>query len=100
MTEMQAQMKIISYIMPVVFMGVFNNYASALGWYYFAANVITIGQQIFMRRFVNEDKLHAQIQENKKKPVKESSFQRRLTEMAKKQQEMAATRNNNKGKKK
>lgn len=101
-TEMQAQMKIISYIMPVVFMGVFNNYPAALGWYYFAANVITIGQQIFMRRFVNEEKLHAQIQENKKKPVKESAFQKRLADMAKRQQQIAASRSNGKpnGKKK
>jgi YidC/Oxa1 family membrane protein insertase len=40
-----------------------------------------------IRRFVNEDKLHARIQENKTKTVKKSSFQKRLEEMTKQQQQ-------------
>lgn len=80
---MTGQMKWMSYIMPVVFLFVLNSYASGLNYYYFISNLFTIGQQLAIRSFVNEDKLHAEIQENKKKPVKSSKFQQKLEEMAK-----------------
>jgi YidC/Oxa1 family membrane protein insertase len=51
------------------------------------ANLFTFAQMFLIRRFVNEDKLHARIQENKTKPVKKSSFQKRLEEMTKQQQQ-------------
>lgn len=89
LTGVTGQMKWISYLMPVLFLGFFNNYASGLTYYYFLANMITFGQNVLIRRFfVDEDKLHKQIQENKKKPVviKKSGFQQRLEEMAKKNQ--------------
>lgn len=89
LTGVSGQMKWISYLMPVLFLGFFNNYASGLTYYYFLANMITFGQNVLIRRFfVDEDKLHKQIQENKKKPVviKKSGFQQRLEEMAKKNQ--------------
>lgn len=80
------QMKIVSYIMPVIFLGVFNSYAAGLSYYYFLSNLATIGQQFLIRRRVDENKLHIQIQEHKKKPESErkSSFQKRLEEYAKK----------------
>ncbi|MEI6854352.1 MAG: membrane protein insertase YidC, partial [Bacteroidota bacterium] len=53
-------------------------------YYYFLANVITFLQMYLFRKFINEDKIHARIQENKKKPVKVSGFQKRLEDMAKK----------------
>jgi YidC/Oxa1 family membrane protein insertase len=77
-------MKTMMYIMPVMFLGLFNNYASGLSYYYFLANVITFGQMYIFRLVINEDKVHAKIQENKKKPVKKSGFQARLEEAAKK----------------
>lgn len=77
------QMKYLGYIMPILFLGFFNNYASGLTYYYFLSNCITIIQQMAIRRFVNEDALHAKIQENKKKPVKKSGFQAKMEEMAK-----------------
>ena len=80
---MGGQMKYIGYIMPIMFLGFFNKYSAGLSYYYFLSNMITFGQQAIMRRFVNEDKLHASIQENKKKPVKKSKFQERLENMAK-----------------
>jgi len=89
LTGVTGQMKWISYLMPVLFLGFFNNYASGLTYYYFLANMITFGQNVMIRRFfVDEDKLHKQIQENKKKPVviKKSGFQQKLEEMAKKNQ--------------
>ncbi|MCK9481525.1 MAG: membrane protein insertase YidC [Bacteroidia bacterium] len=86
LTAAGAQMKIISYLMPIMFLGFFNNYPAALSYYYFLANMITFGQQALFKRFVDEDKLHKQIAANKKKKVsvKKSSFQKRLEDYAKK----------------
>ncbi|TAE86140.1 MAG: membrane protein insertase YidC [Bacteroidetes bacterium] len=80
---MTGQMKWMSYIMPVVFLFVLNSYSSGLNYYYFVSNLFTIGQQLMIRSFVDDKKLHAEIQENKKKPVKVSKFQQKLEEMAK-----------------
>ncbi len=76
-------MKMMLYIMPVMFLGIFNNYASGLSYYYFLANLITFAQMFIMRRFVDEDKLRAKIQANKKKPKKKSGFQKRIDEAVK-----------------
>jgi len=78
-------MKTMMYLMPIMFLGFFNSYSSGLSYYYLLANLFTFAQMYVIRRFVNEDKLHAQIQENKKKPVKKSNFQKRLEDMAKQQ---------------
>lgn len=78
-------MKMMMYMMPVMFLGFFNSYAAGLSYYYLLANLFTFGQMFLIRRFVNEEKLHARLQENKKKPVKKSNFQKRMEEMAKQQ---------------
>ncbi|HQI69317.1 MAG TPA: membrane protein insertase YidC [Bacteroidales bacterium] len=80
----QPGMKFVMYAMPVMFLGFFNDYASGLSYYYLLANLITFAQMFLFRKFVNEEKIHARIQENKKKPVKVSGFQKRLEEMSKK----------------
>ena len=85
-------MKTMMYIMPIMFLFLLNNYPSGLSYYYFLANTITIGQTYLIRRFVDEDKIHAQLQENKKKPVKKSGFQKRLEDMAKQQQSVQKKR--------
>ena len=77
-------MKTMMYLMPIMFLGMFNNYSSGLSYYYFLANVITFGQMFLIRRTINEEKILAKIQEQKKKPVNKSSFQKRLEDMAKK----------------
>lgn len=78
-------MKTMMYIMPVMFLGIFNNYASGLSYYYLLANLFTFGQMWLIRRTINEEKLLLKLQENKKKPLKKSGFQRRIEEMAKQQ---------------
>ncbi|MEI6764498.1 MAG: membrane protein insertase YidC [Bacteroidota bacterium] len=83
-TTSQPGMKFLMYAMPVMFLGFFNNFAAGLSYYYFLANVITFLQMYLFRKFVNEDKVHERIQENKKKPTKTSGFQKRLEDMAKK----------------
>lgn len=96
MTGVSGQMKYLGYIMPLVFLPVLNSYSSALSYYYFLANMITFGQQWAVRKFIiDEDKIHRQIQENKKKPVKKSKFAQRLEDLSKaaqQQQQQRATK--------
>lgn len=82
-------MKWMMYIMPIIFLGVLNNYSSGLSYYYFLANLITFGQTYLARLFINEDDLHRKMQENKAKVVKPSKFQQRLETMMKEQQQRA-----------
>ncbi|MEQ8325217.1 MAG: membrane protein insertase YidC [Vicingaceae bacterium] len=86
-SEMMAtQMKIMMYLMPIMMLFFFNSYSSGLSYYYFIANVISMGQMLAIKNWIiDEDKIHAQIQMNKAKPQsqKKSRFQKRLEEMAK-----------------
>jgi YidC/Oxa1 family membrane protein insertase len=82
-TQQMPGMKTMMYIMPIMFLGFFNSYASALSYYYLLANVITFTQMYLFRRFIDEDKIRAKIEQHKKKPVKKSSFQKRMEDMAK-----------------
>jgi YidC/Oxa1 family membrane protein insertase len=88
-TQQMPGMKTMMYLMPIMFLGFFNNYSAGLSYYYMLANLFTFAQMFIIRRFVNEDKLHKRIQENKSKPVKKSSFQKRLEDMTKQQQQKA-----------
>jgi len=77
-------MKTMMYLMPIMFLGMFNNYAAGLSYYYFLANIITFGQMFVFRYAINEDKLRAVIEKNKKKPAKKkSAFAKRLEDAAK-----------------
>lgn len=82
MPDMGKIMKIMIYISPVMMLFFFNNYASGLSLYYFISNLITIGIMLVIKNYiVKEDKIHAQIQENKTKEKKETKFQRKMREM-------------------
>ncbi|WP_405395977.1 membrane protein insertase YidC [Maribacter sp. Asnod2-G09] len=75
-------MKFIMYLMPFMMLIFFNNYASGLSLYYFVSNTITIGIMLVIKNVIlDNDKIHAQIQENKKKPKKENKFQKKMREM-------------------
>ncbi|MEK6155155.1 membrane protein insertase YidC [Flavobacteriaceae bacterium 3-367] len=75
-------MKFIMYLSPLLMLFFFNNYASGLSLYYFVSNLITIFIMLTIKKFIlDEDKIHAQIQENKKKPKKENKFQKKMREM-------------------
>ena len=80
MPGMQAMM----YMMPVMFLVWFNNYASGLSYYYFIATLFTIIQTWAIRKWMVDDtKVLAMLEESKKKPVKKSKFQQRLEDAAK-----------------
>ncbi len=81
-------MKWLMYLMPVMFLLWFNDYASGLSYYYFLSLLITIVQTWIFRRVVDEKKVRAEMAENAKKPRKKSGFMARL-EAAQKQQQAA-----------
>ncbi|KFD40112.1 membrane protein insertase YidC [Schleiferia thermophila] len=80
------QLKYMMYLMPVIFLGVFNNYAAGLTYYYFVSNLITFGQQYAIKSFIDEEKLHAKIKENQAREVKPSKFMQTFEQLAKEQQ--------------
>ncbi len=79
----QPGMKAMTYMMPVMFMLIMNNLSSGLTYYYFLANIITYIQNLVSKRFIDEKKVLATLEENKKKPLKKSKWQQRLDEVAK-----------------
>ena len=89
-------MKIIMYLMPLMMLFFFNNYASGLSLYYFISNLLTIALMLVIKNFiVDENKIHLQLEENKKKPKKAGGFTARLQkamEEAEKQQRVKQKR--------
>jgi YidC/Oxa1 family membrane protein insertase len=82
MPDMSKMMKYMMYFSPIMMLFFFNNYASGLSLYYFISNLISIGIILVIKNYIlDEDKIHAQIQENKKKPKKENRFQKKMSEM-------------------
>jgi len=79
-------MKWMMYLMPVMFLVFFNNYAAGLSYYYFLSLLITIIQTYIFRRVVSEEKVRAKMRENAKKPRKKSGFMARLEEAQRRQQ--------------
>lgn len=81
-------MKWMMYLMPVMFLFFFNNYAAGLSYYYFLSLLITIIQTYVFRQVVNEDKVRATMRENARKPKKKSGFMARLEAAQRQQQAM------------
>lgn len=97
---MQTQMKIMQVVFPIMMLFFFNNVSSGLSLYFFVSNMITFGQQAAIKRFfIDEKALHAQMQENKAKPIKQSKFQQRWAEMLEQAQEAQKRANEEKNKK-
>ena len=81
-------MKWMMYLMPVMFMVFFNNYAAGLSYYYFLSLLITIVQTYAFRFVIKEEDVRRTMAENAKKPKKKSGFMARLEEMQRQQQAM------------
>jgi YidC/Oxa1 family membrane protein insertase len=72
-------MKVVMYLMPLMMLFFFNNYASGLSLYYFVSNLLTITLMLVIKNYIIDDqKIHAKIEENKKKPKKVGGFSARL----------------------
>lgn len=86
-TSAMPGMKYMLYFMPIFFMFILNSYSSGLSYYYFLANVFTIGQTYIIRQIIDEEKVRAQLMVVKKKPAKpKSGFQKRLEDLARQQE--------------
>ena len=85
--DQMKSMQFMMYIMPIMFLFIFNSYSSGLSYYYFIATLITILQTWIIRKFVDDKKLLKQMEQAKLKPIKKSKFQQRLEEMQKIQQQ-------------
>ncbi len=94
MPDMGKMMKYMIYFSPIMMLFFFNNYASSLSLYYFVSNLLTITIMLVIKNYViNEDKIHAQIEENKKRPEKKKSkFRQRLDDAMKQAQDQQAKR--------
>ena len=99
-------MKMMAYITPVIFMFVMNSFPAGLSFYYFISNLVTIGQQLAIRKFVNEDKIKAHLEANRAKikaggGAKKSRFSSYLqTQLKTMEEQQKAATEQKKGKKK
>ena len=98
MPDMQKMMKYMIYFSPIMMLFFFNNYASSLSLYYFISNLLTIVIMLVIKNYViDEDKIHAQIEQNKKRPEKQKSkFRQRIDSAMKQAQEQQAQQKKNK----
>lgn len=91
LSSVTGPMKSMSYIMPVIFLFVLNSFPAGLTFYYFVSNLVTFAQQAVIRRFVDEDKIKAILEENRKRNLagggKKSRFMSRLEEAMKASEE-------------
>lgn len=92
MPDMSKMMKYMIYFSPIMMLFFFNNYASSLSLYYFISNLLTITIMLVIKNYViDEDKIHAQIEENKKRPEKKKSkFRQRIDDAMKQAQAQQA----------
>lgn len=84
-TQQMPGMKTMMYLMPVMFLFIFNSYAAGLSLYYFLSLVLTFVQMFIFKKLIDEDKIHAQLKAKQKIPVTKSKFQTKLEEMTKQQ---------------
>lgn len=94
--DQMKMMKVMMYLMPIMFLGIFNNFASGLTYYYLLVNLITFLQMFIFRYAINEDKLRAKLKANMLKPVKKSRWQKKMDKMLKQQQQMQQKNNKRK----
>lgn len=88
MPDMTKMMKYMMYLSPLMMLVFFNNYGSGLSLYYFISNLLTISIMFVIKNYIiDEDKIHAQIQENKLKPKKQSKFRAKIGQAMKQAQE-------------
>ncbi len=76
------------YMMPLMLLFWFNDYASGLCFYYLVSNLLTIGQTLVIRRMVDDSKIQAIMDANaaKKSKGKKSKFQQRYEELLRQQE--------------
>lgn len=86
--DQMKMMRIMMYLMPILFLGMFNSFSSALTYYYLLVNLITFLQMWIFRMAVDEKKLQAQLLSNMNKPIKKSKWELKMEAMMKQQQQL------------
>ena len=82
----QKNMKLMMNLMPFMMLFMFNSFAAGLSFYYFLANMITIGQTLSIKKFfINEESILSKINEHMTKPMQKSRWQKKLEEIQAKQ---------------
>lgn len=91
LSSVQGPMKSMSYIMPLIFFFVLNSFSAGLTFYYFVSNLVTFGQQAFIRRFVDDEKIKKILEENRRRIAagggKKSRFMSKIQEAMKASEE-------------
>ncbi len=83
-------MKYMQYLMPVMFLFFFNNFASGLSCYLFFSNVLNIGQNVITKEvIIDKKKIEKELAEHHKKPKKKGGFQDRLSKVLEEQKKLA-----------
>ncbi|MGA0245139.1 MAG: membrane protein insertase YidC [Schleiferiaceae bacterium] len=93
-TDQMKQLRVIMYLMPLMFMFVLNSFPSGLTYYYFLSNIITFTMQWGIRKTVNDEAILAKIDAKRAQPKKESKFQQRMAEMQRQQNKNRSQRRN------
>lgn len=82
-------MKFMTYFMPIMFLFILNDYPAGLNYYYFISTLITVLSTTIIKAFFIDDKaILAQLEANKKKPMKKSKWAQRMDELMKEQQKL------------
>jgi YidC/Oxa1 family membrane protein insertase len=86
-------LKYMQYIMPILFMGFFNSFASGLTAYLLFSNLVNIGQTVVTKNFIiDQEKIKRELEAYRKKPKKKGGFQQRLEAALKEQQRIQSER--------
>lgn len=100
-TQDNPALKYMPYIFPFMLLFIFNKLPSALTWYYTVSNIITLGLQFVIQRYIiNHDKILAEIAIKRKTPKKKSKFQERYEQMLESQKKLQDLKSKTDGKKK
>jgi YidC/Oxa1 family membrane protein insertase len=91
LSSVTGPMKSMSYMMPVIFMFMLNSFSAGLSFYYFVSNLVTFAQQAIIKRFVDEDKIMAVMEDHKKKMLAGGGTSKKSSFMSKLEQAMKAS---------
>ncbi len=90
MSSINPMMKYMQYMMPLMFVFFFNNFAAGLTCYLLFSNLMNITQTLVTKNYlIDSAKIQAELDANKKKPKKKGGFQQRLAKALEEQQRIA-----------
>ena len=96
--QMPGMKFMMTWMMPIMLLFMFNSFSAGLNYYYFLANIITLLQTFVIRQMIDDQKVLAKLNAHAQKagPPTKSKWQQRIELMQKQQQEMQRQRINKK----